>query len=241
MATKTKLKYRAVRGYNPKTRGTIVRPAIAERETYYTDQVVEYCLKNGYVRGQFHDMRGALNGFIEGIQVLGESGVDVDLNAWLRVHGELTGTLDETLQLTDKNKFHVCITALKDLKHDVDEFSWTRVDDGGVQIKVESLTSPGGTKGEITKTKAIVANGKNLSFNAAWGDSVKVSWLEDGETKEIALTPSEVAETYLRFDWPTALADVEAGTELTFSFRYHGSEGGAEQSCTLTVKIIAAA
>ena len=31
------------------------------------------------------------------------------------------------------------------------------------------------TKGEITKTKAIVANGKNLAFNAAWGDSVTVS------------------------------------------------------------------
>ena len=71
MADKPKLKYRIIPARNPGTGEALLRPVIAGRETLTTDQVVEYALKAGYVRGQFHDMRGALNGFIEAIQQLG--------------------------------------------------------------------------------------------------------------------------------------------------------------------------
>ena len=71
---KPSMKYRVVQGRNPRTGGIIQRPQIVDRETYYLDQVVEYALNAGYVRGQFHDMRGALNGFIEAIQQLGRDG-----------------------------------------------------------------------------------------------------------------------------------------------------------------------
>ncbi len=42
-------------------------------------RVVEYALKNGYVRGQYHDMLGALNGFILVVQELGKEGIDLPL------------------------------------------------------------------------------------------------------------------------------------------------------------------
>ena len=71
MADKPKLKYRVIPARNPSTGAALLRPVIAERDTLRTDQVVEYALNAGYVRGQFHDMRGALNGFIEAIQQLG--------------------------------------------------------------------------------------------------------------------------------------------------------------------------
>ena len=57
-----------------RAKAKLLRPVIAERETLYIDQLVEYALKSGFVRGQFHDMRGALNGFIEAIQELARSG-----------------------------------------------------------------------------------------------------------------------------------------------------------------------
>ena len=86
-----------------------------------------------------------------------------------------------------------------------------------------------------------MANAKNAAFNAAWGDSAKVEWTDEGgEAHSLALTPSEVAETYLRFDWPTELADVAVGTVLTFSFRLHGAEGAAEQPSTLSATLFAA-
>ena len=237
---KPKLKYRVVSGRNPRTGGVLKRPVITERETYYMDQVVEYALNAGYVRGQFHDMRGALNGFVEAMQQLGKEGKAVNLNNWLRIHAELTGTVGESLQLTDENELHVAITSLSDLKRKASEFSWTNIDDKSALVKVESITSPNGSKDEIIKTKAIIANGKNLAFNAEWGDSVKVEWKDGDETKSVSLTPSEQSETYLRFDWPTALADVATGTELTFTFRIHGSSEGAEQVTTRTATLVAA-
>ena len=54
------MKYRVVQGRNPRTGGTIPRPLIVDRETYYIDQFVQYALNTGYVRGQFHDMCAAL-------------------------------------------------------------------------------------------------------------------------------------------------------------------------------------
>lgn len=131
MAIKIKKKYRVITAMNPKTKTKdLLRPVVTERETYYSDNVVEYALKNGYVRGQYHDMLGALNGFIQAVQELGKEGKDVNLSNWLRVHGELTGTVDpKDPVLTEKNSFRVNITALKELKRKASDFSWTRVAD----------------------------------------------------------------------------------------------------------------
>ena len=106
----------------------LLRPVIAERETLYIDQLVEYALKSGFVRGQFHDMRGALNGFIEAIQELVRNGKAVVLNDWLRVFGVLTGSVGPDGSLTEKNEYRVKISALKELKRKASDFSWTRVD-----------------------------------------------------------------------------------------------------------------
>ena len=190
------------------------------------------------MRGQTRDLEGLLGGFMQAMQDRALAGYAINVNDWFIISGRLKGTVGESRQLTDANTYHVTLTATKDLKASIDDFCWTRVDEGAI-IKVESITSPNGTKGEITKTKAIVANGKNLAFNAAWGDSVTVSWIEGAETKTLTLTPSEQSGTYLRFDWPTGLADVEAGTELTFSFRLHGGEGGAEQLTTAVAELVA--
>ena len=96
---KPAMKYRVVQGRNPRTGGTIPRPLIVERETYYIDQFVQYALNTGYVCGQFHDMRGALNGFIQAMQQLGKEGKAVNLGNWLRIHAELTGTVGENRPL----------------------------------------------------------------------------------------------------------------------------------------------
>ena len=238
MSEKTLMQYRVVTAYNPKTRGTILRPVVTNRSTMNLKQLVAYAKNAGYVRGQTKDLEGLLGGFTQAMQDRSLAGYSINVNDWYIISGQLKGTVGEDRALTSANSYHVTITATKDLKATIDDFSWQRVDEG-VIIKVESITSPNGTKGEITKTKAIVANGKNLAFNAAWGDSVTVSWVEGAETKTLTLTPSEQSETYLRFDWPTGLADVEAGTELTFSFRLHGGEDGAEQLTTAVAELVA--
>lgn len=240
-SVKPQLKYRVVNGFNPKTRGPCKRPQITERETYYLDQVVQFALDNGYVRGQFHDMRGALNGFIECIQYLGLNGKAVSLNDWLRVHSELTGTVGEDFQLTDKNELRVCIQALKELKTSADKFSWENVSDTGALPKVDSLMQVGGAVNwKIAKNKAIIATGKNLAYDSAVGDTVVLSWEEGDETKTATLAPTESDYSHQKFDWPSALAEVPAGTEITFTFSLHGGvEGGAAHEATKSVILVA--
>ena len=126
-SVKPKLKYHIIEGLNPKSKAKLLRPVIAERETLYIDQLVEYALKSGFVRGQFHDQRGALNGFIEAIQELVRNGKAVVLNDWLRVFGVLTGSVGPDGSLTEKNEYRVKISALKELKRKASDFSWTQV------------------------------------------------------------------------------------------------------------------
>ncbi len=238
MNTKPSMKYRVVGGRNPQTGSPLFRPVVTDRETMYLDQVVQYALNAGYVRGQFHDMRGALNGFIEAIQQLGRDGKAVNLNNWLRIHAELTGTVGENRQLTERNEMNVNITALNDLKCDWRDFSWTNVDDTGAIPKIDTILSLVGKPSELIKSKSIRLTGKNLYFDAEMGDTVTLTWIEGEEEKTAMAIPSESDYSHMLLSWPAELDDVEAGTKITFTLRTHaGIEDGALQSASKTAVI----
>lgn len=237
--TKTTLDYRVVKVLNPQTGETLLRPVIVNRNTLNMKQVVAYAKTAGYVRGQTKDLEGLLGGFIQAIQDRALAGYTVNVNDWFIVSGQLKGTVGEDRQITAENSYRVTLTAAKDLKATIDDFSWHRVDEG-VIIKVESLTSPDGVKDQIIKSKAILAIGKNLSYHKDWSDSVSVTWEEEGIVKSATLEPSEQSETYLRFDNVAALASIPADSVLTFTFKLHATEEGAEQTSTRSVRLIAA-
>ena len=238
MNTKPSMKYRVVGGRNPQTGNPLFRPVVTDRETMYLDQVVQYALNAGYVRGQFHDMRGALNGFIEAIQQLGRDGKAVNLNNWLRIHAELTGTVGENRQLTERNEMNVNITALHDLKCDWRDFSWTNVDDTGAIPKIDTILSLGGKPSELIKSKSIRLTGKNLYFDGEMGDMVTLTWIEGEEEKTAMVTPSESDYSHMLLPWPEELDDVEADTKITFTLRTHaGIEDGALQTASKTAVI----
>ena len=238
MNIKPSMKFRVVQGRNPRTGGTIQRPLIVDRETYYIDQVVQYALNAGYVRGQFHDMRGALNGFIQAMQQLGKDGKAVNLANWLRIHAELTGTVGEDRQLSDRNEMRVNITALQDLKSDVANFSWTNIDDTGIIPKVDTILSPGGKPWEIVKSSAILVTGKNLYFDTAHGDTATITYGVGDAAVSIDITPTESDYSHMLFAWPAELESVAEGTKLTFSFRTcAGVEGGAVYGVTKATEL----
>lgn len=122
------LKYRVVEGYNPRTRGVVRRPMIVERETLDEEALVNYALKIGYVRGQAEDICGILRGLFQAMQVLGLQGKTIYIKDALRIRGVLTGTVDESGALTEKNEYCVRVDAFKDLKCRVSDFDWVRVD-----------------------------------------------------------------------------------------------------------------
>lgn len=236
---KSTLEYRVITARNPKTGGALLRPLVVNRKSLNLRQVVNYAKTAGYVRGQTKDLEGLLGGFIQAMQDRALAGYSVNVNDWFIISGQLKGSVGEDRLLSAANSYHVTITATKDLKATIDDFAWQRVDEG-VVVKVESLTSPDGVKDEIILSKSILAIGKNLSFNTEWGDSVTVTWQEDGEDKSATLTPSEQSATYLRFDEVTALSNIPAGTSLTFTFKLHATKDGAEQSSIRTVLLVSA-
>lgn len=237
---KTTMEYRVITARNPKTGDSLLRPRIINRKTLKMRQMIAYAKTAGYVRGQTRDLEGLVGGFIQAIQDRALAGYSINVNDWFIVSGQLKGTVGEDYQLTAANSYHVTITATKDLKATINDFSWHRVDEG-VSIKVESLTSPNGVKNEIVQGKSIIANGKNLAFHSEWNDSITVSWVEEGEAKSETLVPSEQSETYFRFNEVTALSTIPAGTTLTFTFKLHATQGGAEQTSTLVVPLVSAA
>jgi len=217
---KPKLKYLVSEGKKPGTEIAVYRPVLTERTTYYTDQVVEYALNAGYVRGQFEDMKGALNGFISAIQSLGKAGICVSLSNWLRIHAEMLGSCDALGTLTAANALKVCITALTDLKVNKDEFTLENVSVPKNLVKVDGITAEDGTVNwVVVKNKGIVVSGKNLKFVYADGDRVTVSY--DGLSTPINLVPTKSAYASMQFDWPTALAELDDGTPLNFTFTLH--------------------
>lgn len=122
------LKYRVVEGYNPRTRGVVRRPMIVDCETLNEEALVNYALKIGYVRGKSEDICGILRGLFQAMQVLGLQGKTIYIRDILRIRGVLTGTVDESGALTEKNAYRVRVDAFKDLKRRVSDFDWVRVD-----------------------------------------------------------------------------------------------------------------
>ena len=239
--TKPTLQYKVVTGYNPatKTKGDLMRPLLVNREIYPVDRVVEYALKNGYIRGQFEDMKGAINGSIEAMQQLVRDGKIVNLADWLKIHAELTGTVGESRQVGSANKLHVCITALQSLKIDMSHFSMENVDESGSKPRIATILSPGGKPWEVIKTKDILVTGMHLEFDASKGDTATVTYGEGEEATTINITPTESDYAHMRFGWPAALADVAAGTKLTFAFRTcAGIEGGAVYSTSKEATLV---
>lgn len=235
---KTKLYYGIANGQNPLTKAPVKRPYLTNRQIYDSEGVIDYAIRTGHIRGKKHDLVGVLNGAIATVRELITMGYVVDLDGWLLFFLALTGQVGDDLAIGAKNELRFRVRALKELKVSPSDFSFERVGDLGVMVRVENISSPNGKKGEAIKSKVIVANGNNLVYNAAWGDKVVVSWMEGEEKKSLELVPSEQSAAYLRFDWPEGLNDLEPGTELTFSFSLHGAEGQGEQSTQKTAKLV---
>lgn len=236
---KTKLYYGIAHGKNPVTKEPVKRPYLTNRQVYDSEGVIDHAIKLGHIRGKKHDLVGVLNGAIATVRELIMMGYVVDLDGWLLFFLALTGQVGDDLALTKDNELRFRVRALKDLQVSTSDFSFERIDGSGVIIKIDNLSSPNGKKGEIIKSKAIVANGNNIVYNAAWGDKVTVNWMDGEEAKSLELTPSEQSAAYLRFEWPEGLNDLEAGTELTFKFALHGEEGQGEQTSSKVAKLTA--
>lgn len=224
MATnKMQRQYRVTNGYNPVTKKKILRPVITNRKKMNLDQIVEYCLNAGFVRGQFHDMRGNLNGFIEGMKQLGQDGHDLYLDDWFRIHAEFTGTVDESRTLTAKNELRVNITVLKELKRSAADFSWTNVDDNSANPKIAKVTYLGGSEDKVVDALLpIVFTGTNLTYHE--GDKTTATY-KDAEGLEHVIdmgAPAEFTDGHQKYEPQDEFKNLDDEAEIEFAFYTRG-------------------
>ena len=84
---------------------------------------------------------------------------------------------------------------------------------------IDTIVTPG-YEG-IVKGEGFTAEGSGLSWHE--GDSVKAKWDEDGEEREVELTPTSTTPTKMSFDAVEAFDAIPDDTEITFEFELSGA------------------
>lgn len=231
--------YKIVRAKNHLTGETYRRPVITNRHSMGLKKLVEFAIKGGFMRGQLKELIGSVSGFFEAVKDRALAGYTINLGDMLIITGHLQGTVDESLSLTKENEYHLSVRVKKEMQVPLETFAWVREDDNGNHPKVERITSTQGVAiGEIKKSVGIVVSGQNLVFSAANGDKVIITWTEDGETQSATVTPKASSTLSMDFDWPAALSEVAAGTEVTFTFHLYEDDGkGGKLVLPITKKV----
>lgn len=174
----------------------------------------------GYLRGKASYVRSTAIALLEGIQKAMCEGKTVILDDYLRLRGSFTNLDPETRRPGKDTIYRVRATPLKNFQFRVENlFKLTCVESSVPAPAIVNVTicTLGGTKDVFLKGKDIRISGRNLYFDAKMGDTLTVSYEEEGETQSISLTPSEVDETCMRIPFPAALAEVPTGTVCTFT------------------------
>ena len=212
---------------------TVYVPYIVDRKTLSLSEIVEFAKTAGYMRGQQKDLEGLVNGFIEAMRDRAKAGYSIAVNDWFLVKGYLKGKLDETQRLGANNEYCVGIKTKKELKLSIDNFSWTCVD-SEKPMHITGIFGAAGQSGVINPNGAIVANGTNLACIP--GDTLTLSWVEDGLEKTIVSTQSKCnSDLAVEFAWPKK-TEISEGTEVTLT--YHLRRKPESAVCVVTKKVL---
>ncbi len=242
MQVQSTIKYRVIPMKHPQDAKKLLRPVVVERPIYSLERAVDFALKSGYIRGQKYDAIGTILGFLEAVKYLDRAGNSVVIDDWLRFHGELTGYVDEeTRRLGPGNGYRMVVTPLRNFKGKLKDYGFENADNLEGRLAVQAIASnKSRTIDVILPGERIMVNGRNLKYSAARGDSVTASWTDaDGEQRTVRLEPEWGSGPAMDLGIPEALANLTAGTEVTFTFRLHvgAAEDAPEQVARRTVRV----
>ena len=104
--------------------------------------------------------------------------------------------------------------------------------DGGEEVRphLDEVVTEGKTG--VVKGQAFVAKGGRFP---AWGEgsTARVKWSEDGEEKELELTPTATTDTAISFAAVPAMSEIPDNTELLFELEWSDGQGAAKESVLL--------
>ena len=106
-------------------------PRLANVKCYNLDALVEFALDNNYIEGAKYELaKGIVKGVIEAQRALVKMGNAVGIDGLVKYEPRLRGSVDAKKRLiTAENQIIVGVTALKEMKLALSDFSFTCIDD----------------------------------------------------------------------------------------------------------------
>lgn len=188
-------------------------------------------------------VKNVVLGVLAKVEEFVRAGKTVVFGDYFRCKGCFSGGMDPvTGRPTKDTVYRVRMTPLKKMIIPVSEFELECVESEIPLPSIISITSTGlkATKDALVRGKDGCIAGRNLYFDAAQGDTLTVSYVEDGETQTVSITPTDLDSVCFRFKWPAALAEVPDGTELKFRLSTRcGIAGGAFALADRTAVLVA--
>ena len=197
---------------------------------------------HGRMAGRASHVKSTVISICEGIHDELMKGNAVTIDDYLRLTPTLRGKVDpETGRPTSESVLGVAVQVLRRMKLDIAEFDLVNGDRTASEPRFTELYTIGlsAVRDQIVRGAAFHIGGRNLYFDVATGDTIVLSYTEEGETQSIALTPTACNPGLLMFAWPAALAEVAAGTEVTVTLRTRmGVKDGAFYTASRTATLV---
>ena len=199
---------------------------------------------HGRMAGREDHVRSSAVAICESIHDELAKGNTVLIDDYLRFTPTLRKKVDpETGRPTEESELGVAVQVLRKMKLDIKEFQLVDRDKDSVEPKfTEAYTVQlGAVRDQIVRGKEFRLCGRNLYFDAAMGDTVTLSYVDEGEAQSFTITPTECDPSGLRFAFPAALAEVPDGTELEATLRTRmGVKDGVFSTTSRKIILVAA-
>ena len=216
----------------------ISRPRLVNVKSYNLDGLVKFALGNNYIEGAKYELaKGIVKGVIEAQRELVRQGNAVSIDGWVKYEPRLKGSVDAKKRtLTSENQIIVGVTALKELKLALSDFSFTCIDedlkpkDEGPAI---AYAYSAGHEDDRTHIHYDEANTLHIVGERLSGATVKVSYTDSDGDMAIDVPAERVMETEagIAIDGDWLAETLPSGLSADVTFTVATAEG--EASVTL--------
>ena len=232
MADKPKMKYTSFTARNPRTGERYVAVTITDRAVKHTEQIAEALIRSGYTLGiQKSLLVGVLNSVADYVVDALREGSALLFDGRLSIRLDLAGRANDDGTLSAENEVRVNAIPLDESKRvSLADFSWTNTKESGDAPHIEFVMSDaaGAVRGELRRGQPVSVNGTHLALGG--GGRAVFAWAgEGGEAASAEATVLSDGESLVKLDWPDALDDAAAGTEVSVTLTIPGGDGGLDR------------
>ena len=212
---------------------------LANVKSYNLDALVEFSLDNNYIEGAKYELaKGIVKGVIEAERALVKMGNAVSIDGWVKLEPRLKGSVDaKKRQITSDNQIIVGVTALKEMKLSLGDFSFSCID-GDLK---DDATGPAiayaysaGHEDDRTHIHYDEANTLHIVGERLSGATVKVSYADSDGDMAIDVPAERIMETEAGIaidgDWLAETLPSGLSADVTFTV------ATAEGEATVTLK-----